>query len=298
MSATTAASGRPRVPWVGLLRDPAGRLSWLKAAVLGFALFQAISLALRWHEGALGARPITEAIHQTGLWAIRFLVLSLAVTPARAVLDWPRVVMLRRMIGVTAACFAGAHLTLFALDQQWNLAKVASEIALRFYLTIGFVVLLGLGALAFTSTDGWQKRLGPAWKRLHRILYALGVLALFHYAMQLKADVTDAVFFAGLFAWLMYWRLEKRRWQAKLWSITALTLAASATAALVEAGWYAARNHVDPVLVLRTNLDLAFGPRPAVWVLAAGALVFAAALVRRILKRRGRRMPQGALRRA
>lgn len=91
----------------GLARDPAGRFSWLKTAVLLFALSHAVVLLLRWQAHDLGPRPITEAIHVTGLWTIRFLLLSLAVTPARAVLDWGRVVMLRRMLGVTAACYAG-----------------------------------------------------------------------------------------------------------------------------------------------------------------------------------------------
>lgn len=280
----------------GLVHDPAGRFSWLKSAVLLFAVSQVLVLLLRWQAHDLGPRPITEAIHVTGLWAVRFLLLSLAVTPARALLDWPRVVMLRRMLGVTAACYAGLHLVLYSLDQKWNLLKVASEIALRFYLTIGFVTLLGLLALAVTSTDGWQKRLGARWKKLHRIAYGLGVLALLHYAIQSKADVTGAVFLAGLFAFLMLWRALRRRWQQKLWPVPLLVLGAGLLAALIEAGWYGVRNHVDPRLVLTTNLDFMDGPRPAVTVLIVGALLFTVVALRRWQKRR--RMPRGAVRRA
>ncbi len=279
------------------VRDPAGRFSWLKAAVLVFALSHAVVLLLRWQAHDLGPRPITEAIHVTGLWAVRFLLLSLAVTPARAVLDWGRVVMLRRMLGVTAACYAGAHLMLYALDQQWHWLHVASEIALRFYLTIGFVALLGLTALAVTSTDGWQRRLGARWKRLHRLAYGIAVLALFHYAIQSKADVTGAVLLAGLFAWLMYWRVLKRRWQQKLWPLVPLALGAAATASVIEAGWYAVRNHVDPLLVWSANLDLSYGPRPAVWVLIVGLLLAGVAGLRRWRRRRGA-LPRGAVRRA
>jgi sulfoxide reductase heme-binding subunit YedZ len=253
---------------------------------------------VRWRFGDLGPRPITEAIHVTGLWAIRFLLLSLAVTPTRAVLDWSRVVMLRRMLGVTAACYAGAHFLLFCVDKHWNSLSVVSEIAQRFYLTVGFVVLMGLLALAWTSTDGWQKRLGADWKRLHRIIYGLGVLALFHYAVQSKADVTDAVFLAGLFAWLIYWRLAPKRWQKKLWPIGIYTLGAGVTAALLEAAWYGVRNHVDPLMVLQANLDFTDGPRPAIAVLicGVGVVVLAAARLRRL---RGRRqMPGTAVRRA
>ena len=281
----------------GVVRDPAGRFSWLKLAVLAFALSHAAVLLLRWYLHDLGPRPITEAIHVSGLWTIRFLLLSLAVTPARAVLDWGRVVMLRRMLGVTAACYGVLHLTLYALDQKWRLLHVASEIALRFYLTIGFVALLGLLALAVTSTDGWQRRLGPRWKKLHRLAYGIAVLALFHYAVQSKADITDAVLLAGLFAWAMYWRLLRRRWQQRLWPILPLALAAAATASVVEAAWYAVRNHVDPRLVWDANLDLNYGPRPAIWVLILGVGLFALAGLRRWRRRRGA-LPRGAVRRA
>lgn len=281
----------------GVVRDPAGRFSWLKLAVLAFALSHAAVLLLRFYLHDLGPRPITEAIHVSGLWTIRFLLLSLAVTPARAVLDWGRVVMLRRMLGVTAACYGVLHLTLYALDQKWRLLHVASEIALRFYLTVGFIALLGLLALAATSTDGWQRRLGPRWKKLHRLAYGIAVLALFHYAVQSKADITDAVLLAGLFAWAMYWRLLRRRWQQRLWPILPLALAAAATASVFEAAWYAVRNHVDPLLVWDANLDLSYGPRPAVWVLILGVALFALAGLRRWRRRRGA-LPRGAVRRA
>jgi sulfoxide reductase heme-binding subunit YedZ len=283
----------------GLIRDPAGRLSWLKAATLVAVTLPALVLLLRWRTNDLGARPITEAIHVTGLWALRFLLITLAVTPARALLDWPRVVMLRRMLGVTTACYAGAHLLLYGLDQKWNLGKVASEIALRFYLTIGFATLLGLLALAITSTDGWQRRLGRKWKRLHSIIFVLAGLALFHAGVQFKADVSIPVFLFGLFAFLLFWRRLPRRFQAKPWPVPVLVLGAALTAALGEAAWYAVRNHTDPWLVLQTNLVLAYGARPAVQVLFAGVVLTALVFARRLIKARRRRVPGGgALRQA
>lgn len=280
----------------GLVRDHSGRLSMLKLVMLLMLLWPGALLAIQYYTGDLGPRPITELIHGTGLWAIRFLMLTLAVTPARALLDWSRVVLLRRMIGVGAACYAVAHLVLFCVDHKWNMLMVVSEIALRFYLTIGFIALLGLLALAITSTDGWQKRLGQRWKKLHKIVYVLGILALFHYAVQSKADVTDAVFLAGLFAWLMFWRLLPRRYQANIWPLPELALAAGLTAAVVEAAWYAVRNGVNPLMVLAANLDVSFGPRPAVsvTVVTLALVVFVAA--RRFAKRCG--MPRGAVRRA
>jgi methionine sulfoxide reductase heme-binding subunit len=271
----------------GLVRDPAGRLSALKIVVLLLVLLPGASLALDWSMHDLGPRPVTEVIHGTGLWAIRFLVITLAVTPARGLLDWPRVVMLRRMLGVASACYAVAHLTLYAVDQKWNLLKVVTEIALRFYLTIGFIALLGLLALAITSTDGWQKSLGRNWKRLHKLVFVIAPLALFHYGVQSKADVSDMVFLTGLFLWLVFWRLVPRRVQTKLWPLPGFALGAGLLAALIEAAWYLVRNSLsgDKVLqVLQANLDLDFGPRPAVAVVLAGLVLIAAVLMRRATK--------------
>ena len=276
----------------GLVRDHAGRLSALKSITLLLMLWPGVALAIQYFTADLGPRPITELIHGTGLWTIRLLMVTLAVTPARALLDWSRVVMLRRMIGVGAACYACAHLILFCVDHKWNMIMVVSEIALRFYLTVGFVTLLGLLALAVTSTDGWQKRLGQRWKKLHKIVYVLGFLALFHYAVQSKADVTDAVFLAGLFAWLVFWRLLPRRYQGKLWPLPELALAAGLTAALLEAGWYTVRNGVNPLRVLSANLDIDYGPRPAVSVAAALLTLAVVVAVRRVAKRR--LMPRAA----
>src|SRR5258708_8481203 len=98
-------------------------------------------------------------------------MLSLAMTPARALFDWMPLIHVRRRIGVAAACYAGAHFLIYVLDQKWNLIVVATEIAKRFYLTIGFVALLALVALAVTSTDGWQNRLNRNWNRLHSLIY-------------------------------------------------------------------------------------------------------------------------------
>jgi sulfoxide reductase heme-binding subunit YedZ len=280
----------------GVVRDPAGRLSWLKILVLVLVLLPGLSTALDWVGHDLGPRPVTEAIHATGLWAIRFLVITLAVTPTRGVLDFSRVVMLRRMLGVTSACYATAHFTLFIVDQHWNLYKVLIEILSRFYLTIGYVAFLGLLALAITSTDAWQKSLGRDWKKLHKLVFVIGPLVLFHYAVQSKADISDAVFLTGLFLWLMFWRLVPRRLQTKLWPLPAFALGAGLLAALMEAAWYMVRNGVNGWMVLDANLDISYGPRPAVAAAIVGFGVLAVAAARKLLKRR--RVPSGVARQA
>jgi sulfoxide reductase heme-binding subunit YedZ len=266
-------------------RDQAGRVSALKLAAFAVLLAPALWLVLRFLGGDLGGRPLTEVIHRTGDWTVRFLLATLAVTPLRVVWDWPRVVQLRRMLGVGAACYAGVHLLFYVFDQNLRIGVVAREIVLRFYLTIGFVALLGLLALAVTSTDGWQRRLRGGWKRLHRLVFPVAVLALFHYFLQSKADVTAAVFATGVFAWLGFWRLAPRRWQSGLALPALLAVAAPLAAALAEAGWYAAATGVRASLVLRANLDPAM-MRPAQEILVLAVLVLAVAALRRLFRRR------------
>lgn len=266
-------------------RDPAGRFSPLKATVLALVPLPAIRLFVLWALDDLGARPITEMEHGLGQWTVGFLLLSLAVTPARSVFDWPGVVKLRRLFGVTTACYALTHLSLYFVDQNWVFTTIVSEIVLRFYLTIGFIALLMLCVLGITSTDGWQKRLGRRWKLLHRLVFVLLPLALWHYFLQSKADVTSAAFFTGLACWLMLWRLAPRRWRGRLILLPPLALLAGLACAGIEAGWYGLATGAPPLRVLAANLNITYGPRPAVGVLLCGLAVCLVALLRRTLAR-------------
>ncbi len=265
-------------------RDHAGKLSALKLAALAVVLWPGALLLVRLVVGDLGGRPITQMIYGTGDWAVRFLLASLAVTPLRTVFDWPRVVLLRRMLGVAAGCYAVAHLFLYVVDQKFNLGVVVGEIVARFYLTIGFVALLGLIALLVTSTDGWQKRLGARWKKLHRLVFPIAVLGLFHYFLQSKADVTNAVFAAGVFAWLGFWRLVPRRFQGRLALPVALVLAAPVATALVEGAWYGLATRIKASRVLWANIDIDAAVRPSGQVAILALAVVAVALGRRLWK--------------
>src|SRR6476659_9162953 len=113
-----------------------------------------------WTGDLSAARPINDAIHSTGNYTIWLIVLSLAVTPARRLFNAPKLINIRRTLGVTAFCYVMLHLTLYFVQEKFDLAKIASEIVLRIYLTIGFVALIGLIALAATSTDGMIGRIG------------------------------------------------------------------------------------------------------------------------------------------
>ena len=142
---------------------------------------------------------------------------------------------------------------------------VASEIVRRFYLTIGFVVLLGLGVLGATSTNGWMQRLGRRWKRLHRAIYVLGAIALLHYFIQSKSNVSEPVFFSGLFVWLLLWRALPMAWQRSLFALLALAVVAAFAAAGIEFAWYALATGINPWRVLAASETLQLRP-------ASGAL--------------------------
>src|SRR5262249_10357502 len=133
------------------LRERSGRWSRLKVVDFVAAVLPALWIAYQAAADELGARPVTEAIHQAGDWTLRFLLITLAIM-AQRILNYPRIILARRTLGVACAGYAVLHFSLYVLDQHFDLFKVASEIVLRIYLTIGALALAGLIALASTST--------------------------------------------------------------------------------------------------------------------------------------------------
>lgn len=266
-----------RVPW----RDQRGRFLPFKAAVLLAVCLPALVSFWWWLGGDLGARPVQQLIYNSGLWTIRFLLIALAVTPLRVALDWPRLLLVRRILGVTAMVYGLTHLTLYTIQQKWSVPFVASEIVHRFYLTIGFAALLTLVALGATSTDAAVRGMGRWWKRLQRLAYPAAVLAVLHYFIQSKASVSEPVFVAGLYVWLMLWRVLPVAWQRSVAIYPVLALLAGAAAAWIEFGWYSIATHIDAWRVLAANETLAYGPRPAQLVVLTGLALAVLILGRR-----------------
>ncbi|NVO15757.1 MAG: sulfoxide reductase heme-binding subunit YedZ [Rhodoplanes sp.] len=267
------------------LRERSGR--WSPPKIVAFVLVVLPALWIAWlaATGGLGARPFNEAIHQSGSWAVRLLLVSLAITPARRIFGAPKLILTRRVIGVAAFAYVALHLTLYCFDQKLDLVKVASEIALRIYLTIGFVAFLGLLALAVTSTDGMVRRLGgPRWQALHRLAYPIALLAMLHFLMQTKLDVTESMMMAGFLVWLLLYRLAYRVFgEVGPWRLAVLAVVAAIATALGEAAWYGVTTGIDATLLLAANLDVSFGLRPAGWVLVTGLAVAAAAALRTVI---------------
>ncbi len=268
----------PGRPWT----DRGGSFSPFKASVFALLFVPALWLALAFCLDDLGARPLKEAIHQSGLMACRLLLMSLLVTPARALLAWPGVLAVRRMIGVAAATYAAAHLVLWVSEQNWHLLHAAAEIVRRFYLTVGFVALAGLVVLAATSTNASMRRLGTRWKLLHRLAYALAALAVFHFFLQSKANVGEAVLYGGVFVWAMLWRTLPDRFRRSLPALAGLALVAALLTAGLEYAWYGLATHIPPGRVLGGELDLDYGPHPAGQILMLGLAVLLAVVLRRV----------------
>lgn len=266
-----------------LFTDRSGRLSLLK--ILSFLLLTAPAAWLAWRAAShdLGPLALTEALHVTGQWAVRFLLVTLALTPLQRLFRWNRLALVRRMFGVGTFLWAAAHLTLYLASIRFDAALALHEVATRHYLTIGFAALAGLALLAATSTDAMLARLGAWWKRLHRLVYAVAALALLHFFMQAKIDTSEAALMAGTFLTLMLYRLVIRlRLTIGPAVLASVAAAGAAATALTEAAWYGLATRIDPWRVLQANLHPAAGLRPALLVLI-GAL--AVGLLREVMQR-------------
>jgi sulfoxide reductase heme-binding subunit YedZ len=264
-----------KLPW----NDRKGQFSPLKALTLALVILPGALIAWRLQTGQLGAKPITEALHQTGLWAIRLLLITLAVTPFRLITGYNRIVLIRRMLGVAALAYGMVHLGLYIFEQKFDLWRVGVEIVLRFYLTIGFVALVAMTALGVTSTDGMIRRMGAlAWNRLHLLVWPLTLLALWHGALQSKIDAGEHIMMTGLLFALAGVRLMRGRVPINAFTLLALALLSMALAAGVEYAWYALATGLPADRVFAANFMLALQPRPALLVgLIALALPFLAA---------------------
>ncbi len=255
------------LPWA----DRRGRFSTLRAVTFAAALVPAVLVVLAIEGGRFDAEPLRQATHLSGVWTLYFLLASLAVSPLKRPLAWPRLAGIRRMLGLTAFAYAAVHLGLYVVEQ--GLPMAASEIVSRFYLTIGFVAVVGLAVLAATSFDAAIRRLGANWQRLHRTVYVLTALGLFHFFLQSKIDVTEPVILTGVFVALMLHRLTARLPVRRDGILTVLAVAvlAGVAAAAIEAGWYVATSGVDASRVLASNLDFSFTIRPMWWVMLIAA---------------------------
>ena len=170
--------------------------------------------ALQLFGASLGADPVKKLEHECGKTALNFLLLTLSVTPVRNLTGLPQLLRLRRMLGLFVFFYAVVHFTVYlVLDLELNLALVGADIVKRPYITIGFTALLLLVPLALTSTNGMMRRLGRRWQSLHRLIYVIAALAVWHFYWQVKRDVREPLVYMGILALLFAYRLV--RWRAR-----------------------------------------------------------------------------------
>jgi sulfoxide reductase heme-binding subunit YedZ len=281
-----------KYPW----NDYSRRLSPLKLLVFVGLFLPGLWAAFALSQGLLGARPLNEAIHQIGLWVVRFLFIALAITPLKSILQWQRLILVRRMVGVAACAYVLIHFSLYVVDQSFDLEKVASEIVLRIYLTIGFTALIGLCVLAATSTDKMVRRLGRRWQKLHYLVYLIALLALIHYFMQSKLEVWEPTIFFGIYGWLMLYRLLAAKFAVRgrlpLYWVAALCPVITVLTALGETAYFHfAFPRVPSWRVFEANWSLVTGVRPAAIVFALSLAVVVAGLIRSFFSPSSQRRP-------
>lgn len=188
----------------------------IKPAVFVAALLPVLWAVWQGMSGDLGANPIETITHRTGDWTLRFLLLTLTVTPLRRWTGWNWLQRLRRMLGLYAFFYAVLHLTTYLwLDKFFLWGEIAADILERPFITVGFASFLILVPLAATSTKGMMRRLSRRWGQLHRGVYAAVILGVLHFWWLVKADIREPAIYAGLTALLLglrvWWAWARRR---------------------------------------------------------------------------------------
>jgi sulfoxide reductase heme-binding subunit YedZ len=167
--------------------------------------------AFGWFGQDLGADPVKKLEHELGKTALNLLLITLLVTPVRQLAGLPHLVRLRRMLGLFAFFYVVMHFTVYVvLDQELSFSSVLADIAKRPYITIGFLALLMLIPLAVTSTNRMMRRLGKRWQKLHRLVYVIAVLGVWHFYWQVKRDIREPLIYVGILAVLLGYRYLRR----------------------------------------------------------------------------------------
>jgi len=170
--------------------------------------------------GGLGANPVEEILDRFGNWALRFIMITLAVTPLRRLSGWNWLTRFRRMLGLFTFFYAFMHfLTWVVLDRELRLSDIIEDLTERPFITLGFAAIVLLSALAITSFTALRRRMGRSWQTLHKAVYVIGVLGVWHYWWQVKKDVTEPLVYALILTLLLaarvnWSRLYERRPQA------------------------------------------------------------------------------------
>jgi len=183
-------------------------LKYGKPLVFLASLAPFLWLGFRGLTGRLSVNPIEDITLTTGIWALRFLLVSLSVTPIRRLTGWQRVIRYRRMLGLFAFFYATLHLlTYVVLDQGLAFEFIIPDILKRPYITMGMIAFTLMVPLAITSTKGWIRRLGKRWQLLHRLVYLSALAASVHFLWKVKVAIGEPVYYAAILGVLLAFRV-------------------------------------------------------------------------------------------
>lgn len=192
----------------------------LKPLVFAAALLPIAVLAYQVYTGNTSANPAEDILLTTGIWALRFLIVSLAVTPVRRLTGWNRVIQYRRMFGLFAFFYAAVHVAAYiTFDRFFDIRSIASDILKRPFIAAGMVAFAAMVPLAITSTKGWIRRLGRRWQLLHRLAYLSALAAALHFIWKVKVVIGEPVYYAAiigvLLAFRVVWQFRRAAQQAR-----------------------------------------------------------------------------------
>jgi sulfoxide reductase heme-binding subunit YedZ len=184
-----------------------------KPVVFMLCLVPVFSLVWNAFYGDLGANPVETITHQTGDWALRFLLITLAISPLRQWFGLVALMRFRRMLGLTVFFYVSCHFMIWLVaDHSFNFADMFEDVIDRPYITLGFSALLLLIPLAVTSNQAMVRRLGKGWKKLHKLTYLIAILAMLHFIWQVKADYLEAGIYAVITIALLLQRIKIKKW--------------------------------------------------------------------------------------
>src|SRR5262252_43796 len=271
-------------PW----QDGKQGFSWLKAGTLALMFVPAILMLHDLATGQFGPVPLGGLTYWSGVWATAILLLALAITPAATIFQWRRLLIVRRMIGVTALAYTVAHIIIYFALRFWNFAFIANEIVTRLSLIVATVSTIGLIALGITSVDGAVRRMGPrGWQQLHNAIYVVTALALLHYLLS-PGLFPDQFLMSGIFFWLMVWRvLDRRRQGRDSGALALLAVGSCVFTAAFELGWIWAFRGYALSEILSIYFTPILGIPPPWTILVLGLVIAVAAFTQRTLRLRG-----------
>jgi sulfoxide reductase heme-binding subunit YedZ len=192
------------------MRGTAALRPWAVAKIGVFlsCLIPAALLVWRAVADDLGANPIEAVTLSTGRWTLRFLLITLAITPLRRVTGWNRLITFRRMLGLFAFFYASLHFaTYIVVDQFFDWETIVEDITKRPFIMAGFAALVLLVPLALTSTKGWIRRLGRRWQTIHRLVYVASAMGVVHFIWKVKSDLRDPLWYASILGLLLGFRV-------------------------------------------------------------------------------------------